>query len=102
MSAAGRFWLSLAFASIRLMRSSTPDDRAELPGHEPRRRVVDGSTAAAAPASCFSVSRRTSVVQPVDVVVDDELAVDVRRHVVPGRDDAAVLATSRRTSCGVM
>ena len=90
MSAAGRFWLSLAFASIRLIRSSTPTIARSCPATN----AGGASSTAHGRGSAGLVllgEPPDQPAQPLDVVVDDELAVDVRRHVVPGRDDATVL-----------
>ncbi len=69
-SAGGRFWLSLALASTRLMISSTPTMARSWPAMKGRRGVVDRPRARVArlvPVGQAADQR----VDPVRVVVDD-------------------------------
>src|SRR4051794_2230846 len=65
-------------------------DRAQLAGDERRRRVVDGPRRRRA-GLVLDGEPPDEGLDPGRVVVDDELAVDVRGDVVPGGYDPAVL-----------
>ena len=89
-SAARRFWLSFHLASIRVIETSRPTIARSWPAMYG---VGASSTDHGGVDAGFVLLGQPPDQggQPSDVVVHDQVAVDVRRDVVPGGDHPAVL-----------